>query len=312
MFTPKDIKRQIDLILEDLDEGSVPRRHGVPSWIRALAGPAALGIAVGLGGCALDGDGPTLDRDAARQAKADGFDLCWFIGAEEGCDICDELGWYGDGICDDFCDRADPDCGPIFCGPDGSCPDGMTCVEDEASACPEGAYCILPPSAGECRPECDTDEDCADGEVCEGASGACPPGAYCILAPTHGACVPDEGGDGGCPDGAYCVLPPPPDPGPTFCDPDGSCPEGMLCDEYEASDCPEGAYCVMPPGPGECRPMCLSQADCEEGQVCETVAGGCPEGAYCILAPGICVEDEGDEGGCPEGAYCVLPPPPGE
>jgi hypothetical protein len=44
------------------------------------------------------GDSPTKD-DVRAMGKADG-----------GHDFCEELGWYGDGICDDFCLKLDDDC----------------------------------------------------------------------------------------------------------------------------------------------------------------------------------------------------------
>lgn len=70
---------------------------------------------LGLTGCvASEADSnPSLTRDDVAAGKADGdLDaLCRFIGAPSGCDLCGELGWYYDGVCDAFCDHADPDCG---------------------------------------------------------------------------------------------------------------------------------------------------------------------------------------------------------
>src|SRR4051794_11303511 len=43
-------------------------------------------------------DNPTKD-DVRSVGKAD-----------SGHDFCEELGWYGDGVCDDFCVKLDPDC----------------------------------------------------------------------------------------------------------------------------------------------------------------------------------------------------------
>jgi len=45
-----------------------------------------------------DNTSPTKD-DIRNQGKAD-----------DGHDWCEELGWYGDGVCDDFCLKLDPDC----------------------------------------------------------------------------------------------------------------------------------------------------------------------------------------------------------
>jgi len=48
-----------------------------------------------------DSDPISKDEARTRGGKAD-----------DGTDLCDWLGWYGDGICDDFCPRPDPDCPP--------------------------------------------------------------------------------------------------------------------------------------------------------------------------------------------------------
>lgn len=61
-------------------------------------GLAALGIAA----CTAPADDkPTMSKDEARElAKGD-----------HGVDYCELFDWYGDGVCDDFCARPDPDCG---------------------------------------------------------------------------------------------------------------------------------------------------------------------------------------------------------
>ncbi|HEY8141462.1 MAG TPA: phospholipase D-like domain-containing protein [Kofleriaceae bacterium] len=48
-----------------------------------------------------DGDPITKDEARGRGGKSD-----------DGIDLCEWLGWYGDGICDDFCPLPDPDCPP--------------------------------------------------------------------------------------------------------------------------------------------------------------------------------------------------------
>ncbi|RME20637.1 MAG: hypothetical protein D6806_15985 [Deltaproteobacteria bacterium] len=60
-------------------------------------------------------------------------------------DYCDYYGWYGDGICDDFCPAPDPDCRS------GSCRSSADCLE--------GEYC----RAGTCVADgtCETADDCA-------------------------------------------------------------------------------------------------------------------------------------------------------
>lgn len=53
---------------------------------------------------------PILDSSDFSEAKAkDNSDaiFCRLIGAHPTCDVCEELGWYNDTICDDFCDKPD-------------------------------------------------------------------------------------------------------------------------------------------------------------------------------------------------------------
>jgi len=53
---------------------------------------------IGLVGC-VQTESPNFTKEEARLVqKADGFDFCEFAG------------WYGDGICDDFCKKPDSDC----------------------------------------------------------------------------------------------------------------------------------------------------------------------------------------------------------
>jgi phosphatidylserine/phosphatidylglycerophosphate/cardiolipin synthase-like enzyme len=49
------------------------------------------------------GDSDPISKDEARGRGGK---------ADDGTDLCEWLGWYGDGICDDFCPRPDPDCPP--------------------------------------------------------------------------------------------------------------------------------------------------------------------------------------------------------
>ena len=57
--------------------------------------------------CGADGSGPApLTKDEVRaRGKAD--DPSYH---DDGFDYCQSLGWYGDGVCDDFCLNRDPDC----------------------------------------------------------------------------------------------------------------------------------------------------------------------------------------------------------
>ncbi len=44
-------------------------------------------------------------------------------------DVCEYYGWYGDGVCDEFCPEPDPDCGPVAQGCGGIA--GLLCAEDQ-------------------------------------------------------------------------------------------------------------------------------------------------------------------------------------
>lgn len=56
------------------------------------------------------GDPISKDEARGRGGKAD-----------DGTDLCEWLGWYGDGVCDDFCPEPDPDCPlPPECDPAGT------------------------------------------------------------------------------------------------------------------------------------------------------------------------------------------------
>lgn len=89
-----------------------------------------LSLVLPFGACNdADNDVPTKDEvRSGSDTKAD-HDIDW----------CEELNWYGDGICDDFCISPDPDCvpvcGPSDCGPQPNfqprlCDDGTSIFPD--------------------------------------------------------------------------------------------------------------------------------------------------------------------------------------
>lgn len=90
----------------------------------ALAGTLCLFLAPVQGACTADagGDRPAEEvegaeltkEEASRTAKAD-----W------GDDFCALAGWYGDGVCDDWCPELDPDCAG-----EGTCSDNADCGTD--------------------------------------------------------------------------------------------------------------------------------------------------------------------------------------
>jgi hypothetical protein len=73
-------------------------------------------------GCAVadePGDVPT--KDDLATGKADIFSWCSWLGAGPDCDLCAEMGWYGDDDCDatlvaiGACREPDPDCDSPYC-----------------------------------------------------------------------------------------------------------------------------------------------------------------------------------------------------
>jgi hypothetical protein len=61
--------------------------------------------------------------------KADLLNTCQVMGLEQGCDLCEALGWYGDGECDLFCQQEDSDC--------------RSCVVGDPQGCRQNEYCYV-------------------------------------------------------------------------------------------------------------------------------------------------------------------------
>lgn len=92
--------------------------------------------------CACSADDRSFDERAAtsrNEARLMGGR------ADSGLDLCDEHGWYDDGICDDFCPRHDDDCE--------SCPSIIkfhSCFTTNILTCPEGTSEVVDPSGCGC------------------------------------------------------------------------------------------------------------------------------------------------------------------
>jgi hypothetical protein len=110
-------------------------------------------VGLALGGCTANTapDEGALSKDEARERGGK---------SDHGIDYCEIFGWYGDGVCDDFCVLADPDCEdppPADCYVGGCssqvCGDipGIitTCDWREEYACYRDATCERQPD-GEC------------------------------------------------------------------------------------------------------------------------------------------------------------------
>src|SRR5688572_23571519 len=75
------------------------RRHS----LLALASSLTL-LTLTAAGCGEDTSSEkSLSKEEARAAGG---------GKSDGVDYCQIFEWYGDGVCDDFCARPDPDCTP--------------------------------------------------------------------------------------------------------------------------------------------------------------------------------------------------------
>jgi len=321
VLSGKAVKNYLKTIISDLDSGKPPTRSA-PKWVRSVAVPAAVGLTLGMGGlagCMTDGtDGGGVDRSMAADAKADGWTdhLCDMIGAPSDCDICDELDWYGDGeYCDDFCDLPDPDCATT-CDTDADCAETEQCNAPDIGTCPEGAYCILPPSpGGTCEPalgQCsDGSDNDSDGAV-DCIDSDCAMDPSCIMTPMYG--VPFEGacddgvdndGDGttDCAD-FDCFSDPSCGATPEYAVPFEDCSDGTDNDgdgdvDGDDADCTLDPGCIMTPMYAAAFERCSDGADNDYDGLVDCADPDCFSDADCAATPEYAVPFESD---CDDGA----------
>ena len=106
---------------------------------------------------------------------------------DEGEDICEEMGWYGDGLCDHWCPIPDSDCGPCDY-PSIRCAANELPVDTNetgcADTCVENPDYVEPGSAllGEL---CEGPDHCEEGAYCTKQVGRCDDGepGVCTLKP---------------------------------------------------------------------------------------------------------------------------------
>ncbi|MBT8495695.1 MAG: Kazal-type serine protease inhibitor family protein [Deltaproteobacteria bacterium] len=159
-------------------------------------------------GCSTDAT-ETMNKDEARQGVAKGDFLF---------DVCEFAGWYGDGICDDFCQYPDvEDCGP----------EPVTCLSNN---------------------DCGTGERCNAGEIC---LSNCPPDVICAQV-CAGFCVEDDGGTE--PDQCWGSWT---DPATGACRgpadgimPDECCfDDAQICGGFSNTPCDDDEWCDFTPAP---------------------------------------------------------------
>ena len=97
-----------------------------------------IGLVIAAAACTNESGSEVSKDDARNLGKAD-----W------GFDFCEDYGWYGDGVCDDFCPSPDPDCvEELKCGPfpGGTCAAEQIC---DIRSCGLGASgtCVDQPDA---------------------------------------------------------------------------------------------------------------------------------------------------------------------
>jgi hypothetical protein len=83
-----------------------------------VLGLAAMAVwACAAEGAGDDGPGKQEAGEAASKGDVSAVDtMCRQLGLAAGCDLCEAQDWYGDGVCDSFCKRPDPDCAsPASC-----------------------------------------------------------------------------------------------------------------------------------------------------------------------------------------------------
>jgi hypothetical protein len=275
---------------------------------------------MGVGGCLAESERPDISRTEAAEAKADGFtdDLCGRIGADAGCDLCDEVGFYDDGVCDEFCDEPDPDCATVLYGvPMEACDDRVDNDGDRLIDCDDGD-CDADPSCGpvveygvpfetECRDGVDNDGDglvdCADSDCIDTPDCTIP--AYAVPFETECRDGVDNDGDGlvdcddsDCADDCriFPIMPAPETDCRDGVDNDG---DGLVdCDD---SDCTDDCriFPIMPLGERDCADGVDDDGDglvdCADPDCLD--AEGCIAPAYAVPFETDCadgIDNDGD------------------
>lgn len=235
---------------------------------------------------------------------------------DAGADLCEIWGWYGDGVCDDFCpevDRADcaatclalPSCEPGETAVESpsACPqDDASCREvtvcgatiwctdawcSSAPACVEGERAVSSPS------ECPQDASCREVVGCGGSIWCTDAIATCLAYPSCNAWETAYTSPSECPQDATCRA-------VSLCgstlwcaDTGANCAAVPSCEPGEtpyasASECPQdGASCRAVTVCGstlwcsDTRATCLALPTCEPDETAYASASECPQDRGC-------------------------------
>lgn len=275
------------------------------NWMYWGAALAALSLLVGCGSgnddpeeeqgtpCQLDLDCRITEQcingmcqeassDCASDVDCSRGEICEVGACREGCRD------NGDCTRDEFCNQGTQTCQLI--GDMEDCQPGL---------CPDGEQCNL--ATGECEPEpepeCSSNEECAEGEVCISRQ--------CVQPEPE--CRVDAGCEAGeiC-EGGQCI---------TGCRMDQDCNAGDVCEEltcvpgpecFNDNDCGTGEICQDE----TCVDGCRTDGQCPEHQFCDgaVCADGCRSDTQCgdnmICQENACVEGCRGELDCGEGFYC--------
>jgi len=206
MMNGKDAKQYLGQIVEAFDHGRLPRRPRLPGWVRRLALPAAMGLSLGLGGCAAEDPG-----QAGGAGVSDGKADRWGDEGQATCpgpaEVCDDR---ADNDIDGFVDCQDYDCldadacasAVLYAAPseqeceNGEDDDGDGDVDCDDMDCNDNCICFLVDESAAGSPpsdECAADEECASDEIC--VVGVCipAPAGGCEDATDCGSCLELEG-----------------------------------------------------------------------------------------------------------------------
>jgi len=204
-------------------------------------------------------DGKTYGNECAMETAQQSMD---YEGeCKEPVNLCVESGGMCVGLPDD------PNDEPVEMCPPGS-------AEVDLGGCENWEICCMP-----FEPECKSDKDCPDGQICDVAAGICMP-------------LPDCENDADCPAGYYCSV---------LCG-NGWC-KGT-CLPIEPPECQETCDCYDMYGtefPEPCMmlcPTCDNYWQCDNGK-CVDKCGPVPEDAW------VCLQECASDKDCDDGDICT-------